>query len=93
MILGPDFREDLQRPSVSPEFIERDISSIMRRLTEVEEKVQTLQTKPVQMPSEKEELLNAAIYRVDALEAELIATKKVSCLASLCYMVLIWLKL
>jgi hypothetical protein len=30
------------------------------------------------MPCEKEELLNAAVYRVDALEAELIATKKVT---------------
>jgi len=29
------------------------------------------------MPYEKEELLNAAVCRVDALEAELIATKKV----------------
>lgn len=28
------------------------------------------------MPYEKEELLNAAVRRVDALEAELIATKK-----------------
>ena len=28
------------------------------------------------MPCEKEELLNAAVCRVDALEAELIATKK-----------------
>jgi hypothetical protein len=30
------------------------------------------------MPFEKEELLNAAVRRVDALEAELISTKKVS---------------
>ena len=36
-----------------------------------------LQSKPSVMPHEKEELLNAAVYRVDALEAELIATKKV----------------
>ncbi|KAF9608795.1 hypothetical protein IFM89_011564, partial [Coptis chinensis] len=45
-------------------------------ITELEEKVQALQTKPLEMPSAKEELLNAAICRVEALEAELIATKK-----------------
>ncbi|CAM8987191.1 unnamed protein product [Rhodiola kirilowii] len=28
------------------------------------------------MPFEKEELLNAAVYRMDALEAELISTKR-----------------
>ncbi|KAA8524173.1 hypothetical protein F0562_010396 [Nyssa sinensis] len=38
--------------------------------------VDTLQAKPSEMPYEKEELLNAAVCRVDALEAELIATKK-----------------
>ena len=57
----------------------------MRKLSELEEKVNTMQTKPMQMPSEKEELLNAAIYRVDALEAELITTKKVAFVAFLLY--------
>lgn len=38
--------------------------------------VEALQAKPSEMPYEKEELLNAAVCRVDALEAELIATKK-----------------
>ncbi|KAL1558024.1 Phosphatidylinositol/phosphatidylcholine transfer protein sfh8 [Salvia divinorum] len=52
------------------------LSSVLKRLGELEEKVITLQTKPSEMPHEKEELLNAAVYRVDALEAELIATKK-----------------
>ncbi|XP_075475157.1 phosphatidylinositol/phosphatidylcholine transfer protein SFH6-like [Primulina tabacum] len=52
------------------------LSSVLKRLSEVEEKVNTLQAKPSQMPCEKEELLNAAVCRVDALEAELIATKK-----------------
>lgn len=37
-----------------------------------------LKAKPSEMPYEKEELLNAAVCRVDALEAELIATKKVT---------------
>ncbi|XP_020238324.1 phosphatidylinositol/phosphatidylcholine transfer protein SFH8 isoform X1 [Cajanus cajan] len=52
------------------------ISSALKRLGELEEKVDMLQSKPNVMPYEKEELLNAAVYRVDALEAELIATKK-----------------
>ncbi|AQK91900.1 phosphatidylinositol/phosphatidylcholine transfer protein SFH6 isoform X2 [Zea mays] len=52
------------------------ISSMLRRLGELEDKVQVLETKPSEMPFEKEELLNAAVRRVDALEAELISTKK-----------------
>ncbi|XP_004500992.1 phosphatidylinositol/phosphatidylcholine transfer protein SFH6-like isoform X2 [Cicer arietinum] len=51
-------------------------SSTLRRLDELEEKVEMLQSKVNVMPREKEELLNAAVCRVDALEAELIATKK-----------------
>ncbi|KAL5226964.1 hypothetical protein ABZP36_015229 [Zizania latifolia] len=51
-------------------------SSVLRRLGELEEKLQELEAKQSQMPSDREELLNAAIRRVDALEAELISTKK-----------------
>lgn len=66
-------------PSPTPEFPEAELlSSVTRRLGELEVKVDTLQTKRVEMPYEKEELLDAAVRRVDALEAELIATKKVS---------------
>ncbi|KAL9244993.1 hypothetical protein vseg_018703 [Gypsophila vaccaria] len=64
-------------PSPAPTFTEADLlSNVLKRLGELEEKVDTLQSKPSEMPFEKEELLNAAVYRVDALEAELIATKK-----------------
>ncbi|CAK9134078.1 unnamed protein product [Ilex paraguariensis] len=52
------------------------LSSVLKKLGELEEKVDTLKAKPSEMPYEKEELLNAAVCRVDALEAELIATKK-----------------
>lgn len=52
-------------------------SSTLKRLSELEKNVEILQSKLNVMPSEKEEQLNAAVYRVDALEAELIATKKV----------------
>ncbi|XP_051137560.1 phosphatidylinositol/phosphatidylcholine transfer protein SFH6-like [Andrographis paniculata] len=70
-------KEEFRPPSPTPSFTEAEIlSSVMKKLGELEEKVSTLQAKPSQMPYEKEELLNAAVYRVDALEAELIATKK-----------------
>ncbi|KNA15183.1 hypothetical protein SOVF_100520 [Spinacia oleracea] len=65
-------KEDLQRPSVGVDMTETEFRSItVTRLSGLEEKVNALQTKPMQMPSEKEELLNAAIYQVDALETEL----------------------
>ncbi|XP_034919737.1 phosphatidylinositol/phosphatidylcholine transfer protein SFH8 isoform X1 [Populus alba] len=70
-------KEEFRPPSPTPGFTEADhLSSVMKRLGELEQKVDTLQTTPFQMPCEKEELLNAAVYRVEALEAELIATKK-----------------
>lgn len=64
-------------PAPAPAFTKKDLlSSALKKLGELEEKVDMLQAKPFEMPYEKEELLNAAVYRVDALEAELIATKK-----------------
>ncbi|XP_012702080.1 phosphatidylinositol/phosphatidylcholine transfer protein SFH8 isoform X2 [Setaria italica] len=70
-------KEEFRPPSPAPEFTEADIlSSVLKRLAELEEKIDVLQSKPSEMPSEKEELLNAAVRRVDALEAELIVTKK-----------------
>ncbi|GMH13453.1 hypothetical protein Nepgr_015294 [Nepenthes gracilis] len=69
--------EESRPPSPPPAFTEADLlSNMLKRLGELEEKVDTLQSKPSEMPCEKEELLNAAVCRVDALEAELIATKK-----------------
>lgn len=57
---------------------ERNVfSSVVNRLGDLEKQVETLHSKRHEMPREKEELLNTAVYRVDALEAELIATKKV----------------
>ena len=53
------------------------LPSVLKKLVELEEKVDMLQAKPSEMPYDKAELLNAAVCRVDALEAELIATKKV----------------
>ncbi|KAJ8762187.1 hypothetical protein K2173_007342 [Erythroxylum novogranatense] len=69
--------KELDYPSPSPSLTEVDVlPSVLKRLGELEEKVDMLQTRPFKMPCEKEELLNAAVCRVDGLEAELIATKK-----------------
>lgn len=69
--------QESRPPSPLPAFAEADfMPNVLKRLTVLEEKVDTLQSKPSEMPYEKEELLNAAVCRVDALEAELIATKK-----------------
>lgn len=54
-----------------------DYMSVLKRMAELEEKVTVLSMKPATMPPEKEEMLNAALSRVDALEQELVATKKV----------------
>ncbi|KAB2089877.1 hypothetical protein ES319_A03G090800v1 [Gossypium barbadense] len=71
------FKDETRPPSPAPRFTEVDlVSSVVRRLGDLEEKVEMLQSKRFEMPHEKEELLNAAVCRVDALEAELIATKK-----------------
>ncbi|OVA08743.1 Cellular retinaldehyde binding/alpha-tocopherol transport [Macleaya cordata] len=70
-------KEDSCTSTSAPGFTEADLlSSVLKKLGDLEEKVLTLQAKPSEMPSEKAELLNAAVCRVDALEAELIATKK-----------------
>ncbi|URE40818.1 CRAL/TRIO, N-terminal domain [Musa troglodytarum] len=75
--LDPMPKEEFRPPSPSPIYKEVDLlSSVLKRLRELEEKVDELQAKPSKMPYEKEELLDAAVRRVDALEAELIATKK-----------------
>ncbi|XP_042482696.1 phosphatidylinositol/phosphatidylcholine transfer protein SFH8-like [Macadamia integrifolia] len=70
-------KEEFRPPSPTPGFTEAELlSSVLKKLGQLEDKVGTLQAKPSEMPYEKEELLNAAVCRVDALEAELIATKK-----------------
>ncbi|CAN4099410.1 unnamed protein product [Withania somnifera] len=69
--------EEFQPLSPTPAFTETQLLSVvLKKLGQLEDKVNTLQEKPSEMPFEKEELLNAAVCRVDALEAELIATKK-----------------
>ncbi|CAM8987172.1 hypothetical protein QQ045_009039 [Rhodiola kirilowii] len=73
----PATKEEFRPPSPTKSFTQEDaLSSVVKRLGDLEEKVDTLQSKPSEMPFEKEELLNAAVYRMDALEAELISTKR-----------------
>ncbi|KAD4179110.1 hypothetical protein E3N88_27701 [Mikania micrantha] len=50
--------------------------SMMKRLGDLEEKVIILTDRPVEMPPEKEEMLNNALNRIESLEIELAATKK-----------------
>ncbi|XP_031130427.1 phosphatidylinositol/phosphatidylcholine transfer protein SFH8-like [Ipomoea triloba] len=70
-------KEEFRPPSPTPAPSEAELlSTVLGRLHELEKKVNVLQEKPSKMPYEKEELLHAAVCRVDALEAELIATKK-----------------
>ncbi|XP_074263092.1 phosphatidylinositol/phosphatidylcholine transfer protein SFH8-like [Silene latifolia] len=76
VIIQPTSKEDFRSPAGLQLADTNLFSHTLRRLTELEERVSTLQTKFMKMPSEKEELLNTAIYRVNALEAELISTKK-----------------
>lgn len=51
--------------------------SMMKRLGDLEEKVIILTNRPIEMPPEKEEMLNNALNRIESLEIELSATKKV----------------
>ena len=55
----------------------QEFMTVMKRMAELEEKMLNI-NQNASMPPEKEELLNAAISRADALEQELMATKKVN---------------
>lgn len=78
-ICDEPFARESRPPSPSrPNITERVIiSSVLSRVAVLEKQIETLRLRKSEMPHEKEELLNAAVYRVDALEAELINTKKV----------------
>lgn len=61
----------------APTFSSIDYFDMMKRMNELEERVTFLSKKPMTMPPEKEEMLNAALNRVSTLEQELSATRKV----------------
>lgn len=73
MFKGQAPSHQLPEPAISVS----DFMSVLKRMAELEEKANILSMKPAAMPAEKEEMLNAAICRVDALEQELGATRKV----------------
>ncbi|KAF0925032.1 hypothetical protein E2562_015339 [Oryza meyeriana var. granulata] len=50
--------------------------ALVKRLSDLEEKVAALSARPPEMPAEKEDMLKAAVTRVEALETELESTKK-----------------
>ncbi|XP_043708969.1 phosphatidylinositol/phosphatidylcholine transfer protein SFH12-like isoform X2 [Telopea speciosissima] len=72
MYKGQEQHHQLSGPAISV----AEYMTVMKRMGELEEKVNVLSMKPAAMPAEKEEMLNAAVSRVDALEQELMATKK-----------------
>ncbi|XVF45327.1 hypothetical protein PTKIN_Ptkin02bG0196900 [Pterospermum kingtungense] len=59
-----------------PPISSADYISMMKRVSDLEEKVSVLTGKPAVMPPDKEEMLNAALSRVRTLEDELSATRK-----------------
>jgi len=75
---GGDFKsEDSSDQLTNPTISAQEFMTVMKRMAELEDKMGNMNTTTC-MPPEKEEMLNAAISRADALEQELMATKKVS---------------
>ncbi|XP_019446863.1 PREDICTED: phosphatidylinositol/phosphatidylcholine transfer protein SFH12-like isoform X2 [Lupinus angustifolius] len=61
--------------TTNPAISAQEFVTVMKRMAELEEKMVHM-NQNASMPPEKEEMLNAAITRADALEQELMATKK-----------------
>lgn len=53
-----------------------DYFTLIKRMAELEDKVNVMSNKPAVMPPEKEEMLTNALHRVDKLEQELSSAKK-----------------
>ncbi|GAU31223.1 hypothetical protein TSUD_210800, partial [Trifolium subterraneum] len=64
--------EQMTNPTISAQ----EFMTVMKRMAELEAKMGNMNAPTTCMPPEKEEMLNAAISRADALEQELMATKK-----------------
>ncbi|KAM1151773.1 hypothetical protein FF1_034476 [Malus domestica] len=64
------------QPLPVPAISSTDHMNMMKRMAELEEKLNALSSKPAVMPPDKEETLNAALNRVNTLEQELSSTKK-----------------
>lgn len=61
----------------TPSIYGADYVAMMKRMAALEDTVKVMSTKPAAMLAAKEEMLNAALSRVDVLEQELMATRKV----------------
>ncbi|XXG71252.1 hypothetical protein AAC387_Pa07g0550 [Persea americana] len=72
MVNGQKQHQQLPFPIISA----ADFSSAVKRLGQLEEKVRALSLKPAQMPFDKEEKLDGAVSRIEAIETELMGTKK-----------------
>jgi len=70
---GQASNDQMTVPAISAQ----EFMTVMKRMAELEEKMSNMNNLAICMPPEKEEMLNAAITRADALEQELMATKKV----------------
>ncbi|XP_044487926.1 phosphatidylinositol/phosphatidylcholine transfer protein SFH12-like isoform X2 [Mangifera indica] len=60
----------------TPSIYGADYVAMMKRMAALEDTVKIMSTKPAAMLAAKEEMLNAALSRVDVLEQELMATRK-----------------
>lgn len=72
-IKNQDPSDQMTNPTISAQ----EFMTVMKRMAELENKMGNMNHNAT-MPPEKEEMLNAAISRADALEQELMATKKVT---------------
>ncbi|CAN1757226.1 Phosphatidylinositol/phosphatidylcholine transfer protein SFH12 [Linum perenne] len=68
--------EPMQRVMQQPIVNQPAVPTVVKKMNEMEDKVTVLSNRPNLMPPEKEDLLNAALSRIDTLEEELAATKK-----------------
>ncbi|KAK9113067.1 hypothetical protein Scep_020586 [Stephania cephalantha] len=60
----------------APAISNSEYYAMMKRMSDLEDKVTLLRRKPVTMPAEKEAMLEAAVSRIDALEEQLMATQR-----------------
>lgn len=68
--------DEVDRHKSTPGIYGADYIAVMKRMAELEDAVTILSAKPAAMLAEKEEMLNAAVSRVDALEQELMSTRR-----------------
>ncbi|KAK8478230.1 hypothetical protein V6N11_046745 [Hibiscus sabdariffa] len=69
--------EEIPAQAPQPCITPNELESVMKRMAELEARLVAINMQSTTMPPEKEEMLNSALSRADALEQELMATKKV----------------